>query len=136
MFTPNRKSMPSLRRSIGESLTKASRNSQMFADWVEINGPYVGFIGRSTSIHPPMNDDLYEYRYEQRGDEYTLRCWHHGIQSHTRGADYNRPEWLNSILATAKVAGAIPKIKEPPPDIILWFRTDKDHNLIEFVEMK
>lgn len=86
--------------------------------------------------NPPMTDDTYEYRYEQRDDEYALRCWHNGNQQFYREFTYNMPEWLRAILATAKVAGAIPKIKEPPPDVILWFRTDKDHNLIEFIEMK
>lgn len=92
-------------------------------------------------VHNPilnrfMDHDLYEYRYEQRGPEFTLRCWHNGDQFFSRGYDHEMPQWLKSILDTAKVAGAIPKIKEPPPDIILWFRTDKDHNLVEFIEMK
>lgn len=84
----------------------------------------------------PMTDDTYEYRYEQRDDEYALRCWHNGTQRFSREYTYNMPGWLRAILDTAKVAGALPKIKEPPPDVILWFRTDKDHNLLEFIEMK
>lgn len=83
-----------------------------------------------------MTDDTYEYRYEQRDDEYALRCWHNGTQRFYREFTYNMPGWLRAILDTAKVAGAMPKIKEPPPDVILWFRTDPNHNLIEFIEMK
>lgn len=88
-------------------------------------------------IHPfpTMNDDLYEFRYEQRGKDYVLRCWHNGVERSYRGLDYEMPEWLKAILVTAKVAGALPKIPEPPPDAILWFRTDKDRNLVEFIEM-
>lgn len=89
-----------------------------------------------TSNPPQMNDDLYEYRFEQRYDEYTLRLWHGGNERSHRGFVDNLPDWLKAILATARVAGAIPKIKEPPPDIILWFRTDEDKNLVEFIEMK
>jgi hypothetical protein len=46
------------------------------------------------------------------------------------------PEWLRAILDTAKVAGAIRTIAMPPPEVILWFCTDDDLNLIEFIEMK
>lgn len=84
---------------------------------------------------PSMNDDLYEYRYEQRGDEYRLRCWHNGTERTHSGPVDNMPEWLAAILATAKVAGVIRPIKEPPPEVILWFRTDDKHNLNEFIEM-
>lgn len=83
-----------------------------------------------------MNDDLYEYRYEERNDEYMLRRWHNGTEKSYRGLLHTRPEWLKSVLVTAKVAGAFPKIKEPPPDVILWFRTDRHHHLVEFIEMK
>lgn len=85
---------------------------------------------------PQMNDDLYEYRFEQRADEYMMRCWHNGTERMYREGVHNMPEWLSAILATAKVAGAIRPIKEPPPEIILWFRTDEHHNLVEFIEMK
>lgn len=84
---------------------------------------------------PPMNDDLYEYRFEQRSGEYRLRCWHNGTERMHSGLVDNMPEWLSAILATAKVAGVIRPIKEPPPEVILWFRTDDKHNLIEFIEM-
>lgn len=84
---------------------------------------------------PPMHDDLHEYRYEQRGNGYTLRCWHNGAERNLRGDVDTMPEWLRSILATAKVANMIRAIKTPPPEIILWFRTDDHNNLIEFIEM-
>ncbi len=83
----------------------------------------------------PMNDE-YEFRYEQRGDEYMLRCWHNGTERSHRGHVYTIPEWLRAILDTARVAGAIKPIKEPPPEVILWFRTDRNHHLTEFIEMK
>jgi hypothetical protein len=82
-----------------------------------------------------MNDDLYEYRYEQRDSMYTLRCWHNGIERNQRAAVDDTPDWLRAILDTARVAGAIKKIKTPPPEIILWFRTDDNNNLIDFREM-
>lgn len=84
---------------------------------------------------PPMNDDLHEFRYEQRGGDYRLRSWHNGTERAHTGFVDNMPEWLSAILATAKVAGAIKPIKEPPPEVILWFRTDDERNLVEFIEM-
>lgn len=92
-------------------------------------------IGSITYLEP-MNDDLHEYRYEQRGGEYTLRCWHNGTERTQRFDVAHMPEWLRAILDTARVAGAIKPIKEPPPEIILWFRTDDKYNLTEFIEMK
>lgn len=83
-----------------------------------------------------MNDDLYEFRYEQRGATYTMRRWHNGTERNFSGPTSNMPEWLRAILDTAKVAGAIKPIATPPPEVILWFRTDTSHNLIEFIEMK
>jgi hypothetical protein len=88
------------------------------------------------SYIPPMNDDLHEYRYEQRGDEYTLRSWHNGTEKSQRGYVYTIPDWLRAILDTARVAGAIRPITTPPPEVILWFRTDCNHNLTEFIELK
>ena len=109
---------------------------QLAEDLSRIYGYGAATADRIYSILAPMTEDIYEYRYEQRDDEYALRCWHDGTQRFYREFTYNMPGWLKNILVTARVAGVIPKIKEPPPDIILWFRTDKDHNLIEFVEMK
>ena len=82
-----------------------------------------------------MNDDLHEYRYEQRGNDYDMRCWHNGREFSSRGQVSHMPEWLRAILDTAKVAGAMRTIPQPPPEVILWFRTDDDHNLVEFIEM-
>lgn len=87
------------------------------------------------SYIPPMTED-YEFRYEQRGDTYMLRCWHNGVERNERHLIHNMPEWLRAILDTAKVAGAIRPIVTPPPEVILWFRTDDNRNLTEFIELK
>lgn len=102
-------------------------------DSIRLSRYYDQYIFRNDDS---MNDDLHEYRYEQRGDEYQLRCWHNGTERTQRTYVAHMPEWLSAILATAKVAGAIRPIKEPPPEIILWFRTDDKRNLVEFIEMR
>lgn len=87
------------------------------------------------SYIPPMTE-AYEFRYEQRGDTYMLRCWHNGVERNERHLTSNMPEWLRAILDTARVAGAIRPIATPPPEVILWFRTDDKRNLTEFIELK
>jgi len=75
-----------------------------------------------------------EHRYEQRGDEYTLRSWRDKEMTVT-AAMVERPEWLQRIIEIAIVGGHVQKIANPPPDVIVWFRTDpRDDTLIEFVD--
>jgi hypothetical protein len=75
-----------------------------------------------------------EHRYEQRGDEYTLRSWRDKEMTVT-AAMVERPEWLQRIIEVAIVGGHVQKIANPPPDVIVWFRTDpRDDTLIEFVD--
>jgi hypothetical protein len=76
-----------------------------------------------------------EYRYEERYDEYTLKCWHHGNEVTWRGFVDSRPEWLERILTTATVGGHLKRVSQPPPDAIVWFTTDLDNNLLTFLEL-
>ena len=48
------------------------------------------------------------------------------------GGFHARPEWLTRIIDTARVGGMVPNVPLPPPDSILWFYTDDDHNLTSF----
>ena len=111
---------------------RKERGEQFCEDYIRTARPTQPY---RISYVPPMNDDLHEYRYEQRGDEYRLRCWHNGTERTHSGFVDNMPEWLRAILDTAKVANMIRPIKEPPPEVILWFRTDDNHNLVEYIEM-
>jgi len=76
-----------------------------------------------------------EYRYEERYDEYMLKCWHDGVETAWRGGMDTRPKWLESIVATATVGGHLKRVPQPPPDAILWFTTDLDNNLLTFLEL-
>lgn len=121
------------RRLTGEArLSEFVWDDARMQDSIRLSGYYDQYIFRNDDR---MNDDLYEYRYEQRGDTYRLRCWHNGTERTHSGLVDNRPEWLSAILVTAKVANMIRAVKEPPPEVILWFRTDDHHNLVEFIEM-
>ena len=75
-----------------------------------------------------------EHRYEQRGDEYTLRSWRDKEMTVT-AAMVTRPDWLERIIDIAIVGNHVQTIPNPPPDVIVWFRTDpRDDTLIAFVD--
>lgn len=82
-----------------------------------------------------MPSDHREYRYEERGDTFTLRCWHEGRETATLGHESARPEWLVRIIDMAKVGGHMSIVRQPPPDCIVWFETDAENNLKSFKEM-
>ena len=90
----------------------------------------------SNTRHKPMQQpDEREYRYEERYGEYTLKCWHDGVETSWRGDMDTRPEWLERILVTAAVGGHLKRVSQPPPDSIVWFTTDLDNNLQSFLEL-
>lgn len=79
--------------------------------------------------------DEREYRYEERGKLFSLKCWRHGVETGLHGAICSRPEWLQRIIDVAAVGGYLKKINQPPPDAIVWFTTDLDNNLKAFLEL-
>lgn len=91
------------------------------------------------SVKPPHMTqpptDSYEWRYEHTGDRYRLQSWHNGANRMQYGRIDERPEWLVTVVEVAAVAGATNRTFEPPPDVILWFRTDHNHNLTEFINI-
>jgi len=81
--------------------------------------------------------DIYEHRYEERDGTYMLRTW--GTPRARNSEKYlplaDRPSWLVSIIDIARLGGHIILVPNPPPDVVLWFVTDKDGALIEFEEI-
>lgn len=82
-----------------------------------------------------MNDDIYEFRYEAHGGEFKLKCWYNGKEEAIHGSVFSQPDWLTGIVDVAKVAGHLKTPISPPPEAILWFTTDKNHTLINFIEL-
>jgi hypothetical protein len=82
------------------------------------------------------SSDMYECRYEERGHEYTLKKWRDGHEESSRGHVACLPDWLERIRDVAIVGGHLKAVKVPPPDNIVWFTTDDDGNLINFMELK
>ena len=82
-----------------------------------------------------INDDYTEHRYEQRGAEYTLRTWRGKERSVTESM-VTRPDWLVKIIDVAIISGNLQKIPNPPPDVIVWFRTGRhDNELVAFIKL-
>lgn len=83
-------------------------------------------------------DAAYELRYEERDDYFKVDGWPIGdieaIPSE-RGPLEERPEWLTDIITIAKIGGYAHAIRYPPPNMIVWFIMDANHNLLEFVDM-
>jgi len=68
------------------------------------------------TVHPHMQQTHErEYRYEERYDEYMLKCWHEGVETSWRGYLDSRPEWLERILTAATVGGHLKRVPHPPP---------------------
>jgi hypothetical protein len=80
--------------------------------------------------------DMYECRYEERGLDYTLKRWRDGHEEASRGPVTDLPDWLARIKGVAIVGGHLKAVKVPPPDNIVWFTTDDDNNLINFMELQ
>lgn len=83
-----------------------------------------------------MNTDEMEFRYERRGDVYTTKCWYNGNEKTERGNVEQTPEWLGRIIAVSRVGNHIKATINPPPDEILWFRTDTNRNLTAFIDLE
>ena len=92
------------------------------------------FLQRVQNIH--MNTDEMEFRYERRGDVYMTKCWYNGNEKTERGLVEQTPEWLARILAVSRVGNHIKATQQPPPDEILWFRTDTQRNLTQFIDLE
>lgn len=100
---------------------------------------YVADCTRIASIRRnliQMTTDEYEFRYERRGDVYLIKRWYNGTEWTDRGTIDNVPVWLAPILVVAKVSGHLRRTVEPPPDEILWFRTDRKHQLTTFIDLE
>lgn len=89
---------------------------------------------RKNLIH--MTTSEFEFRYERRGDEFVLRRWYSGTEKSERSRVEFTPEWLKPILDVARVSGHLKRTVEPPPDEILWFRTDRNYTLTTFIDLE
>ena len=85
-----------------------------------------------------MTKPAYEMRYTEGGGLFSIQRWHR-----ERGAEpprmampvRMRPDWLTVIIDTARIGKRLRIVGTPLPEFICWFTSDKDYNLITFLEM-
>lgn len=46
------------------------------------------------------------------------------------------PAWVAKLLHVGSISGHRVEVHHPPPTIILWFMTDHDGNLVDFLEIR
>jgi len=84
-----------------------------------------------------MTKPAYEIRYTESAGLFTVQLWHNerGATSVQRSRLlHTRPEWLSTIINTARIGNRLRIVGLPPPEFICWFTTDEDHNLVNFLE--
>lgn len=55
-----------------------------------------------------------------------------GIPAHpVCGDTLTQPQWLNHIVVAAKLGDLVTIPRSPPPNLLLWFVTDMQFNLLE-----
>ena len=79
-------------------------------------------------------EDRYEYRYEERDGMYSTRAWNNGREISERRELSQRPKWMTDIINLAVVGGHAKKVPNPPPELIVWFRVNKNSELVEFID--
>ena len=77
-----------------------------------------------------------EHRYEEAGDEWKLRTWRDGRETVAVGQMYMRPSWLLSIVNVGLMGGHAKRVPEPPPNLIMWFRTNPDDSLHSYIDFQ
>ena len=83
----------------------------------------------------PTVTETTEHRYEESRSKYNLRSWKDGRESTKTGSVQGRPDWLATIVEIALIGNYAKRVPYPPPELILWFYTDDDNNLVSFTDI-
>ena len=85
-------------------------------------------------------DEPAEHRYEENGEDWRLRTWQDGRETVVVGQVHTRPDtrpsWLLPILNVALLGGHAKHVPEPPPNLIMWFRTNADNSLHSYIDFE
>lgn len=85
---------------------------------------------------PHLIGAMMEFRYEENGGEFLLTTWNGKKKTHISRPVEHMAQWLKDVLAVATVGGHIAVAQHPPPDKLLYFATDDQYNLIDFINLK
>jgi len=88
-----------------------------------------------------MNEATMEIRYTENDGYWELNAYRISTSGTmyattktldaTHGKVGKYPAWLKKIVDVARVGGHLKQMDQGPPDAILWFKVDKDLNLLE-----
>lgn len=81
-------------------------------------------------IGDKMSDEI-EVRYQEDGDKWSAITYNNGNNSRSEGWVGYQPAWLQLILDVAKMGGHLTRLRDGPPDHLLWVTIDDDNNLLE-----
>lgn len=87
-------------------------------------------------MHLSHDDPAVEHRYQESGDEWRLRTWRDGRETVAGGQMHTRPSWLLSIVNVGLMGGHAKRVPEPPPNLIMWFRTNPDDSLHSYIDFQ
>lgn len=79
---------------------------------------------------------MMEFRYQEQGGEFMLTTWKGKEKTHITRPVAHMAQWLKDVLAVATVGGHIVMAAQPPPEKLLYFATDDQYNLIDFINLK
>ena len=73
-----------------------------------------------------------EIRYQETGNRWQMAIYSYdNSNSRNEGRLGDQPAWLRLILDVAKVGGHLTRMRDGPPDRLLWFTIDSNNNLLE-----
>ena len=77
-------------------------------------------------------------RYTESGENWTLNVFaadprEFNVPRVLTGVHLStRPDWLQNIVSVATLAERLQQVPKPPPDYILWFEMNANHELTGF----
>jgi hypothetical protein len=85
---------------------------------------------------PGLPKGILRCRYVEYADQGAYSVWGDDkVETRYMNTD-QIPDWLERILAVAKVGGHIVWVSSPPPTMSLWFDMTPQRELIEFVNLR
>lgn len=74
-----------------------------------------------------------EFRYQDNGVEFQLTAFYENVESRSIGSLDDCPQWLTDIVTVGKVGGHQWVLDRRDPITVLWFITDSQYNLTQFI---
>jgi hypothetical protein len=88
--------------------------------------------GKSVAV---MNHEhgIITHRYSVEGEGFSLQSYADALVTTGRGKVGEESDWLKRVLDVAYLGGHGLTIVSKPPDYVLWFETDANMDLFQFI---